>query len=125
MFCADGDSGPTARRWLARTYGLYVVCGSVVIGLLSWLALHLLAPIVEEKASGAEIPPLVLQCVAHRGWMPLLALPALLCGIALLRVRHRALGFVLLGTAALLLPFVIILYCFIMLLAQLYTYQPL
>lgn len=102
-----------------------MVGGSAVIGLLSWLALHLLAPIAEEKAGGPEIPPLVLQCVALRAWMPLMALPALLCGIALLRVRRRPLRFVLLGTAALLLPFVIILYCFIMLLAQLYTYQPL
>jgi hypothetical protein len=119
------DPGQPARRWLARGYGVYVIVASIIIAFLTWLALHMLAPVAADRSGSGEIPPFVLWCVAARGWMPLLSLPALLCGLALLRLRRRSLPFIVLGTAALLLPLAITLYCFIMLLAQLYTYQPL
>jgi len=102
-----------------------VIGASIIIAFLTWLALHMLAPIAEDRSGSVEISPFVLWCVAHRGWMPLLSLPALLCGLALLRLRRRSLPFILLGTAALLLPLIITLYCFITLLARMYTYQPL
>lgn len=125
MPAPPADHSQPARRWLARGYGVYVIVASVIIAFLTWLALHMLAPIAQERSGSGEIPPFVLWCVAARGWMPLLALPALLCGLALLRMKRHSLPFAVLGTAALLLPLIVTLYCFIMLLAQMYTYQPL
>ena len=122
---SPADPSQPARRWLARGYGVYVIGASLVIAFLTWLALHMLAPVAADRSGSGEIPPFVLWCVAARPWMPLLSLPALLCGIALLRMKRHSLPFVVLGTAALLLPLIITLYCFIMLLAQMYTYQPL
>jgi hypothetical protein len=119
------DPHQPGHRLLSRGYGIYVVGASIIIALLSWLALHLLAPIASDRSGGGEIAPFVRRCIALRAWMPLLALPALLCGIVLLRGRRGSLAVAVLGTALLLLPLVIVLVCFIMIVGRMYTYQPL
>jgi hypothetical protein len=113
------------HRLLSRGYGVYMIGASVIIASLSWLALHMLAPIAEDRSGSTEIPSFVVRCIASRAWTPLLSLPALLCGIGLLRMKRRSLALAVLGTAALLLPLVIVLYCFIALVGRMYTYQPL
>ena len=111
-------------RLLSRGYGVYVVGASIIIGFLSWLALHMLLPVAAQRSDTA-LPSFVILCFEWGALSPLLALPALLCGLVLLRGRRRSLPLALLGTALLLLPLVVILYCFLVVVGGMYTYRPL
>ncbi|MCP3904699.1 MAG: hypothetical protein GY715_13815, partial [Planctomycetes bacterium] len=100
---------------------IYLVVGAVACGALGWLPLHLLRELaVDPPYPKSEIPGLAAAAVEHRAIVPLLALPALLCGIALLRTSWSPRSILTVGTIALLLPLAVTLYCFVSLVAPLY-----
>ncbi len=113
-------------RVLGRVTGLGLLLSAPACGLLGWLALSLLAGLAADPPYPPnEIPALVARCVAFRAAVPVLALPALLCGAILLRRPRRPWLLSVFGSLSLLIPVVVVLYCFVMLVAPMYRYRPL
>ncbi len=115
----------TAGRWMRRSFGIYLFGGSLLCGVLSLVALRLFVPLVEKAPNPEQIPPHVLWCIEHSLAIPLTAIPALFLGVMLMKSKRRTVVLVLLGTALMFLPLALTLYCFIRLIAPLYTVQPL
>jgi hypothetical protein len=120
-----GETRAALRKGLGCGFGLYLVGAAVLLGLLSWVALTLLAKLVRDPPYDPSlVPDLVRACVRARAAIPLAALPALACGLAATRAGKRTLLLVVLGVLLLLVPFAITLYCFIALIAPMYQYHP-
>jgi hypothetical protein len=120
--------GHAIRRWTFRLIGLFVIIGSLAIGLIGWLALANLADNIRKNPEVAnDLSPLVLGCIDHRGWLPALVVPALVGGLWLLmgRARGAAWPVFILSMLWLFVLFATILYSFIMFMAPLYEYRPL
>ena len=66
----------------------------------------------------------VRTVVTWRAAVPLLALPALACGCVLVATQWRPKLTVSVGSLLLLLPLGVVGYCFVRLIAPMYTYQP-
>lgn len=114
------------RRWLARGSGVAIIIAALLSAFFSWLALHFLAPIAADPPyPAAEIPAFVRGCVEHRGLVPLLALPALLCGALLVRAGRRSIALLVLGSLALAVPFVVVIACFLAIVGPMYSYREL
>ncbi len=125
MESATDQVAKPVRRWLARSYGAYLIAGSIICGLLCGAALSLFTILIEKTPYPELTSVFVMWCVEHPILVSFTATPSLLLGISLFRVRKRSLPLVLLGTAGMMIPMGVTLYCFIMLLAPLYTIQPL
>lgn len=120
---------PAVRRWAFRTKGLFIIVTSLATAVLGW---YVLAKIGEHAQRNPEVikdlPPLVTSLMNQRAILPVLVLPAFICGVLVLpKNRSRATGWMLIIAATLWLMalFVLILYCFISFLSPLYQYQPL
>ena len=107
---------------LSRITGIYITVAAVLIGGLSILMLNLFSDIAQKTE---DIHPFAELCLNNRVLIPLTAVPALLCGIMLIKLRRRTLPLVMLSVVLLLIPFVLVLCCFLMLIAPLYEIQPL
>ncbi len=113
-------------RVLGRATGLGLVVGAPACGLLGWLALSLLAGlVVDPPYPPDEVPAFVAWCVTVRVAVPVLALPALLCGALLLRRPRRPWLLSVFGSLSLLIPAAVVMYCFVMVVAPMYRYRPL
>lgn len=113
-------------RWLFFSSGLYLLLVSLAMGFMVWLVLVLLSKLLPTNPRELEkLPRLVVRVVALRAWSPALALPPLLCGLVTMRARRGQLAWSIAGLVFLILPLVLVLYCFIMLIAPYYTIQPL
>jgi hypothetical protein len=110
----------------STAFAIYLVVGALACAALCWLPLHLLSDLVADPPyPKTEIPGHVRAAVEHRALVPLLALPALACGIALLRESAPKRTLITAGTAALVVPVVVTLYCVVRLVAPLYEMHEL
>lgn len=118
------SAGAGPLRWFYRGSAVTIVIGALLCGFLSWLALHFLAGIAADPPYPAdEIPGFVRATVARRGLVPLLALPAVVCGVLLWRTRRRSVLLLLAATLSLLAPFALTITCFVLLIAPMYEYR--
>jgi hypothetical protein len=118
------DGFRRVARYTARAYGIYLIIGSLACGAMSWVVLHFLAKLAADQ--DIEVPGLALALIENRVFVPLIALPAFLCGIIVVGMRgRRSLGLVLIGTLFLLAPLALSLYCFLALIAPMYQYKAL
>jgi len=115
----------TLRGCLSGIYGAYLAVAALITAFLCWFALRMIGGMLHDHPHPDQIAPLALWCIAHRLWLPLTALPALLCGLVLWKTRRFTIVFLLLGVALLFLPLAAALFCFVMVLAPLYRIQPL
>ena len=117
----------TLGIWSGRVAGAALVVSGFVLALLGYIILHLLEAMLEKR--GPDYPPpddLVLLCLDQSWWIILAALPAILCGLFLLRYKPKVrFAWIGLGILLLLVPLAIILGCFVTVVAPLYRLQPL
>ena len=131
MSAPQGEPAPasTIKRWFFRIKGSFIIISSLAVGGLGWMVLALLDYNIHKSPDiFKDLPALVTTLVRFRAAMPLLILPALLTGVALLpRNRRASTGWMQIIAAALWLVavFALIVYCFVLFLTPLYTYQPL
>jgi hypothetical protein len=121
------DEPVRTRRFIYN--GISLIIGAVGIGVVGAIALGLMSESLHKTPEAAELlPPLALWCISNSGWLPVLAAPSFLVGLALLGRRwSRPAGWLVfvLAMAWLLSLFVAILCSFIAYLRPLYEYQPL
>jgi hypothetical protein len=104
--------------------GIYFILAAIVVGGLSYIAFNLFADVARDQ--GTELPHLALWCVTNRAWLPLLTLPTLILGILIIRaVGGKRFAMVVLALLFLLVPLVLVLYCFVATVAPMYQMQPL
>jgi hypothetical protein len=116
---------PLPMGRLVRGYGVWIAIMAALALPVLWFAFTRLAVIAaSHRAERLDVNPFTGWCVDHPLLMAVRALPALALGLATAR-RRRSWTLALAGTAALLLPFAVTLYCFIMLVAPLYQPRPL
>ncbi len=120
------SSASTAKSWLFRFSGLYYIIAAVGLGIGAMLMPRMLDVVIKNNlASRSDLPSMAKWCMDNRGLLPLLALPTLVCGIALMLNPKRKWLMSILGLIAMMLPLIAILYCFISAMAQLYDPPPL
>jgi hypothetical protein len=118
-------TAPLPAGKLVRGYGWWLALMAAGAMPVLWFAFSRLAVIADShREERIEIDAVTAWCVDHPPWMMLLAAPAVAFGVAVAR-RRRSWALALAGTAALLVPFAVTLYCFIMLIAPLYEVRPL
>ena len=111
---------------LTRGLGIYLIGGAILSAVLVWLILEASQPIAHNPPYNPNrIPEAVHWVIAYRRYTPLLSLPAFLIGLIVLRTGRRGLLMMLLGVLALLLPFAVVVWCFIALVAPMYEVQEL
>ncbi|MCI0675116.1 MAG: hypothetical protein L0Y42_04995 [Phycisphaerales bacterium] len=69
-----------------RLNGLFLIVGWLAIATIGWFALAKLADNIRKNPEVViDLPPLAAICINYRAWLPVAAVPALICGIVLLR----------------------------------------
>lgn len=127
----DRSGGKAASAWFHRLNGFFIIVTSIAMGGLGALILSLLAEDLRKSPDlRQEFPSLAAWLIDSRAMWPVAALPPLVIGIRLAwRAKSMSRGsrwLHLLIAYAILLPlFGVILWTFIMVMAQLYTYHPL
>jgi hypothetical protein len=124
---SEGWQHSGAGRAVRRGAGLGLVAGAIACGGLGWLILRLVAPIAADPPyPPEEIPAFARGMVEMPALMPLLSLPALVCGVVMLKRKMKR-GWIpaLVGSTLLLVPFLIALMTFVLLIAPMYTYRAL
>ncbi len=112
--------------WLFAAHGLYVILAGVAVAVFAWIIPMLLVKVVNSDVVDPRSVPWVARlAIDNRALMPLIAMPAIACGVAgIFKIRPHwlwaSVGFVALLVAALFL-----LYTFIVTMAQLYQVNPL
>ncbi len=105
----------------SRSYGGYLVFTGIAVGFLSWWMPGLLA----QLTLGGETPLIVSLLAAAAGWLPLLGLPAIFCGLMVVfDVGPRRL-WVALGMLSLLVPALLLIYAAVVQIGALYQPEPL
>ncbi len=107
-------------------HGVYLIGAGTALAGLSWLLPHLLAKLqVSGAIDQAEIPTLGRLVIDHRGWLPLLAVPAVIFGVLLTAgARHRWVWLIL-GVMSLGIPAALLIYAAVVWIGSLYVYRPL
>jgi hypothetical protein len=104
--------------------GIYFIIAAVAVAALSFVALHLFAEIARDTET--ELPQLARWCFMNRAWLPLTTLPTLILGILVIRAAGgKRFVMVVLALLFLLVPLVLVLYCFVSTVAPMYQVQPL
>lgn len=113
--------------WTGRLAGVGLIITSLFVAVLGYVILHFCSMILSKRGADYDDPSaFVLACIEHPWWTIIAALPALVCGIALMKFKPKPrVLWIMIGALAALAPLAVILYCFIMLLAPLYQVQPL
>ena len=120
------SSASTTKRWLFRLSGLYYIIVAVGLGIGTSLMPRLLDVVIKnDLASRSDLSSFANWCLDNRSLLPLLALPALVCGILLMVYPKRKWLLSILGIVTMLLPLAAIMYCFIAAASQLYNPPPL
>jgi hypothetical protein len=123
------ERGRSASGCFIRLNGVFVIIGSLGVGILGWLVLTLMADTVQRNPDQfQDLPGWVSSLLNDRGIFPLLAGPPLIAGIVLLaNARKRAIswGLFILAMVWLFALFAAILISFIMMLAPLYQIREL
>ena len=122
----SGMFGPM-MVWSARMAGGALVVTGAVLGALGYVILHLLEIMLTKRGTDYPLPSgTALFCIEKPWWILLAALPAIICGVLLVRFKPKpALAWIGLGVLLVLVPLAMILYCFIAVIAPLYQMQPL
>ena len=111
---------------MARKAGLSLVGTACVLAVLLPIVLGFLRGAAGDDWPGQGDPPeFLVQCVGHRYWMILSVVPALVCGLLLLGRPPCRWLLVTVGYLLLLIPVGVIFGCLLLLLRELYTFQPL
>ncbi len=116
----------TLIGWLFAAHGLYVIIAGAAVAVFAWIIPMLLVKVVNSDViDPRSVPWAARLAIEYRALMPLIAAPAIACGVAgLCKIRPHwlwaSLGFVALLAAAMFL-----LYTFIVTMAQLYQINPL
>ena len=113
-------------KWLAAIHGVYLIVAGIALAGLSWLLPHLLAKLaVSGTIDEAEIPSLGRLVIDHRGWLPLLAVPAVISGLLLTAGARLRWVWHTLGVMSLLIPAALLIYTAVVWIGSLYVYRPL
>jgi hypothetical protein len=122
----DDAAFRTAGKWMARKAALSIIITSVAVALLGPFILGRFAGTIEQRAGRDEsIPALAQFCIDRPFAISALVVPACIVGLILWTNPPGRWLLMLLGYALLLIPFGMLLYSVIMLLAGLYSPQPL
>jgi hypothetical protein len=104
--------------------GIYFIIAAVAVAALSFVALHLFTEVARDTET--ELPQLARWCFTNHAWLPLTTLPTLVFGILITRAAGgKRFGMVVLALLFLLVPLVLVLYCFVATVAPMYQMQPL
>ncbi len=112
--------------WLFAAHGLYVILVGVALAVFGWIIPMLLVKVIDSDVIDPRSVPWVARfAIDNRQLMPLIALPAIACGVAgIFKIRPHWL-WATLGFVALLVAALFLLYTFIVTMAQLYQVNPL
>ncbi len=99
---------------LYAAHGTYLILAGLVVAAFCWVIPYLLQQVVgSELIDPDQVRPLARSVLDHRDWMPLLALPAVICGLVTLFKTPLRWLWVTLGGVALIAPAVILIYTFV------------
>ncbi|MHC4080340.1 MAG: hypothetical protein ACYSU2_03375 [Planctomycetota bacterium] len=109
------------KGFLYVAHGAYLVLAGLAIAAFCWVIPYLLQQVVDgELIHPDQVRPVARGVLAHRDWMPLLGLPAVICGVVtLFKVPLRWL-WVTLGVLSLMVPGIILIYTFVVTIGLLY-----
>jgi hypothetical protein len=111
---------------MSRKAGASMILTSIVFAVAGPFILGFFSNAIESgEIGGVEAPPQLIWFIAHRFWYGLLALPAFLCGVNLLRNPRGRWLFVTLGYLLMFLPLALILYLMYLIISPLYQMQEL
>ncbi len=111
--------------WLFAAHGLYLVLVGVAVAVFAGIIPMLLVKIVDSDViDPRSVPRVARMAIDNRGLMPLIALPAIACGVAgICKARPHWL-WAALGLLGLVLPALFLIYTFLVTMAQLYQTNP-
>ncbi len=112
--------------WLFAAHGLYVIIAGLALAVFAWIIPTLLVKVVSSDVIDPQSVPWVARlAIDNRALVPLIAAPAIVCGVAgICKARPHWL-WATLGFVALLVAALFLLYTFIVTMAQLYQVNPL
>jgi hypothetical protein len=126
MDMSSGVIGPI-RLWSIRVAGGALVVTGAVLAVLGYIIMRLLGIMLTKR--GPDYPPpgdAARFCIEQPWWIVGAALPAIVCGVLLVRYKAKpVLMWIGLGLLLVIVPLAMILYCFIAVISPLYQMQPL
>ena len=111
----------SVKGCLYVSHGVYLILAGIVVAAFCWVIPYLLQQVVgSDLVDPDQVRPLARFVLDHRDQMPLLGLPAVVCGVAsLFKLPLRWLS-VAIGLLSLIVPVVILVYTFVVTIGLLY-----